>query len=133
MCTPRLRSFEKPWGLEVLDEATLVGNMHAAQCFLAGLLQVELGLYFALEQPATGIMTALGPWNDSCFTNLQALSCVGRKCCHNRKHARLEGRLTLRAGAYSETFCDRVAFVLGTIGMSFGGDQPLRPIVKGSC
>ena len=130
---PRLRSREKPWGFKILDEATLVGNLHVAQCFMVGLLQLELGHYFAFEHPAGGFVKSLSPWEslkrkgcmevqfDWCrfsrsyrkptivLTNMLVLRCVGLKCCHHHRHPRLQGRLTVDSGKYSAVFCDQVA------------------------
>ncbi|CAE7290791.1 unnamed protein product, partial [Symbiodinium sp. CCMP2592] len=60
---PKLRSLQKSWGFEVLGEKTLLGNLHAAQALLLAITQLSVGLAFAGEQPAFGLMRALSGWD----------------------------------------------------------------------
>ena len=132
----RVRSAEAPWGLDVLADCVVKGNLHACQCALLALVQVTLGLFMAGEVAATSLIRALGAWRvlsrrenvfevlfDWCrfgrnfrkttclISNFVPLKKLGRRCCHHnqRKHLVLNGGDTTNAAAYSEYFCDRVA------------------------
>ena len=131
--SPKLRNLLQPWGFQLLDKATMLGNLHAAQCLLLAWVQLELGLSFGLEQPAFGFMRGLGPWSslvhsgafqvifDWCqygrnflkptrvLTNFVVLKGLERRCRHRRKHVSLKGQATTAAGAYSPSFCRKVA------------------------
>ncbi|CAL1146331.1 unnamed protein product [Cladocopium goreaui] len=58
----RVRSAEAPWGLDVLADCVVKGNLHACQCALLALVQVTLGLFMAGEVAATSLIRALGAW-----------------------------------------------------------------------
>lgn len=132
--TPKLRSLEIPWGFDLLDDAVLTGNLHCAQSFLLAFIQVFVGNFMAGEQPAWGFMRAVTVWvwllkhRDDVFevlfdwcrygrdfrkttrllSNFSELKKLGRRCCHHRKHVRLEGSATTLAGQYSPVFCRKV-------------------------
>lgn len=132
--TPKLRSLEIPWGFDLLDDAVLTGNLHCAQSLMLALLQVFVGGFMAGEQPAWGFMRAVAVWmwmlksRDDVFeilfdwcrfgrdfrkttrllSNFPGLKKIGLRCCHHRKHVRLEGAATTLAGQYSMAFCRKV-------------------------
>ena len=107
--TPKLRSLKQPWGFQLLDKATMLGNLHAAQCLLLVWVQAVSGLKFTLEQPALGVLRSVGPWIlvkagalevtfDWCqyhcdfrkstrmLTNLEALRSLRCRCRHQYPH-----------------------------------------------
>ena len=130
---PKLRNQEFPWGFDVFNYLVAVGNLHAVQSFLIAWIQFLVHHFFAGEQPAFGFMRFLGPWKHfvslGCFEtlfdwcrfgrhfkkrtrllhNCTFLKPLGLLCCHKKKHVKLEGQRTTLAGAYNQTFCDRVA------------------------
>ena len=131
--SPKLRSLRAAWGFNLLDEATMLGNLHAVQSLLLALIQLEQGMAFCGEQAAFGFMRGLEPWIallargafeiffDWCrygrpfkkttrlLCNFKALAALGKRCHHHRKHKKLEGSATTLAGAYSDSFCKQVA------------------------
>ena len=133
--SPKLRSLSCPWGFDLLDVSTAVGNLHAAQSLLLALAQALVGNAYAGEQPAFGFMRALDPWLflkalggfevlfDWCqygrpfrkttrlLVNFKVLEKLGRRCRHKSRHQRLEGAAATQAGAYSLDFCRQVALL----------------------
>ena len=117
----------------MLDQSTLLGNLHAGQCLLLSSVQLHAGNAFAGEQPALGFMRALSAWKvllaknsfevmfDWCrysrpfkksirlLTNFAALEELGKKCHHRHRHPKIEGEATLSGRAYSSSFCRKVA------------------------
>ena len=120
--SPKLRSLRAAWGFNLLDEATMLGNIHAVQSLLLALIQWEQGMAFCGEQPAFGFMRGLEPWIallargafeiffDWCrygrpfkkttrlLCNFKALGALGKRCHHHRKHKKLEGSPRLLPG-----------------------------------
>ena len=143
--TPKLRSLQLPWGYDILDLVTLLGNLHASQMLLLALLQICVGHAFAGEQPGFGFMRALPPWQkliqlgalevlfDWCrykqpfrkitriITNVPALRQLGLRCNHRHKHRTLKGSATTQASAYSVAFCDKVASLCAAAWKGCGG------------
>ena len=131
--TPKLRSLEEAWGFRPFDLVTAIGNLHASQSLLLAMVQIMVGHWMAGEQPAFGFMRGLICWTflkklgvlelrfDWCrfgqpfkkttclLTNIKPLEKIQKRCCHRKKHPKLEGQRTTQAGAYSMLFCDRVA------------------------
>ena len=130
---PKVRSLRIPWGFDLLDLVTMLGNLHAAQSLLIAMVQLAVGHFFAGEQPGFGFMRALEPWTflkllgvpeilfDWCrygqpfrkttrlFSNFPHFDRLGKRCHHVSRHVPLKGATTTQAGAYSKTFCDAVA------------------------
>lgn len=130
---PKLRNRDFPWGFDVFNFLVAIGNLHAVQSLLIAWVQFLVHHYFAGEQPAFGFMRFLGPWvylvSVGCFEtifdwcrfgrdfkkrtrllhNCPFLLPLGLRCCHKKKHVKLEGQRTTLAGAYNQIFCDRVA------------------------
>lgn len=136
--TPKLRNLENAFGFNLLDEATLMGNLHALQSLFLAMLQVLVGMWMGGEQPAFGFMRGLPIWKilaalkgvfeilfDWCryarnfrkttriMTNCSGLRKLAKRCCHARKHVVLKGAATTLAGAYTPEFCRRVAELWG--------------------
>ena len=161
---PKLRSLKKPWGHDLVERATVGGNLHAVQSLLLGNAQVEANKGFAIEQPAFGFMRALPPWIglkgcgalevvfDWCrygcdyrkptrvLTNVRVLEGLGKRCCHDWRHRRLEGSATTEAGAYSAPFCRKVVDLCTRVWDQSSGLEgslttipahPERPLVAG--
>ncbi|CAE7247502.1 unnamed protein product [Symbiodinium sp. CCMP2592] len=130
--TPRLRSWKQPWGLQLLDKATMLGNLHAAQSLLLVWVQAFSGLKFALEQPALGVLRSVGPWVsllkagafevmfDWCqydcdfrkstrmLTNFEALKSLSSRCRHRKSHGTPDNNHTSDMQSHSEAFCKQV-------------------------
>ena len=136
--TPKLRNLENAFGFNLLDEATLKGNLHAMQSLFLAMLQVIVGMWMGGEQPAFGFMRGLAVWKfllsfsgvfeilfDWCrygrdfrkttriMTNCSVLKGLAKRRCHSRKHVVLKGTATTLAGAYTPCFCNKVAELWG--------------------
>ena len=151
---PKLRSSTQPWGFQLLDRATQIGNLHAAQSFMLALGQVEAGQGFVGEQRAFGVMRLLEPWTfllsrgafevvfDWCrfgasytkttrlLSNVLVLKELGLRCHHKSRHDTRNGRFTTKAGEYCPRFCNRVAsLVQGVWDSSWGVRSSLSTLV----
>lgn len=145
--TPKLRSLLVAWGFRLLERKTLAGNLHASQSMLIAMVQISVGGFMGGEQPAFGFMRALECWQlllvmfdgvfeilfDWCrysqnfrkttrvISNFPPFRKLGLRCNHSRKHVKLEGQATTKAGAYSSHFCKVVAGLWKAYWMEFDG------------
>ena len=58
---PKIRNLSCPWGFQVLDEATLLRNLHAVPCFLLSVIQFEIGPLFCHGATCVGVHASFGP------------------------------------------------------------------------
>ena len=122
--TPKLRNLENAFGFNLLDEATLMGNLHAMQSLFLAMLQVLGTTCFWIHE---GSVYLENPGRlDWCryardfhkttriMSNCLGLKKLAKRCCHARKHVVLKGAATTLAGAYTPEFCRRVAELWGS-------------------
>ena len=112
----------------MLDEATLLGNLHAVPCFLLSVIQFEIGPLFCHGATCVGGSCGLwapglrsGRWaaGRSYLTGLGTSEITEKplalRCKHRRRHPKLEGQRTIKAGACSKCFCDQVAGLVRSV------------------
>ena len=129
---PKGRSVCAPWGLDVLDYDTAVGNFHMRLSLFIFVCQLSCGNEAIVETPWSAFSRKL-PWWKACAaqgTELRVDQCrygtpylkptgllcssaafgpLGRRCRCKVPHERLEGALTSKAAAYPLPLCEEVA------------------------
>ena len=129
---PKLRTSACPWGLDILDFDTAVGNLHLHQSLFIFNCQREAENEAVVEMPWGAFSRKLRWWQacaalgtevrmDQCrygapYLKPTGLLCssvffgpLGRRCKCKSSHERLEGALTTQAAAYPLAFCEEVA------------------------
>ena len=125
---PPLRSSTEPWGFNILDHQTLIGNFHLHLCLCLFVIQAMQGGEAFVETP-WGAYSRKLPWwvllaslfceirLDQCrfgtpFLKPTGLLCtsrqyaaLGRRCMCKGRHQRLEGAMSTKAAAYPPQLC----------------------------
>ena len=131
---PRLRSSEKPWGLDMLEPDTAAGNLHLHQGLAVFTAQMLVGNEALVETPWGAYSRKLPWWRllrslgyelrlDQCrygttYEKATAVLCtskgfapLGRRCRCQKAHTRLQGTRAALSAAYPQAFCEELARV----------------------